>query len=363
MTQLTGKWAHLKDLQLADGSDKAERTETILGAECAQDDTASLLRHFWEVEEVPVASILSEEERACEEFFTTDYTQQGHVVRLPLGVEQPRPSYFMPHHPIIKRAPDPRVRVVFNASQVSTNGRSLNDLVHVGLHLQLDLGKVLLAWRMHRVAFIAGIEQMFRQIRVAWEDQHLQQILWRDSQTQLMGVYRLATVTYGTACALYLAIRILLQLALDEEKRYPRAAELLRRQTYVDDILARADSLEEARQRQCELRNLLMAGRFCLRKRAASQSGLLSDVPKGDQEPLISLPDPGTVGVSVLEYDPMGWLTPIVVVAKILLQDLWLAGLDWDEALPLALARRWDSFRSGVTEVSRVRVSRWTGSH
>ncbi|XP_025155168.1 uncharacterized protein LOC112588701 [Harpegnathos saltator] len=346
--QLTGKWA-LKGLQLADGSDDVERIEVIFGTEVFAEILVpgirrgprgapiaqrryGLLRRFWEVEEVPAASTLSEKERACEKLFTTsvrclsdgryqlrlplkapltelslgdtqwiataslhrlerhllrqpslgeayqaflkDYAQQRHMVRLLLGVEQPRPSYFMPHHPVIKRAPELKVRVVFNALQASTNEQSLNDLMHVGPRLQRELREVLLAWRMH-------------------------QILWRNSQLQPIGMYRLATVTYGMDCAPYLAIRTLHQLALDEEEHYPQAAELLRQQTYVDDILAGVDTLEEERQRQHELRSLLMAGGFHLRKWAASQSGLLSNVPESDREPLVPLPDPGTVGTSV----------------------------------------------------------------
>ncbi|XP_025155791.1 uncharacterized protein LOC112588842 [Harpegnathos saltator] len=499
--RLTGKWSHLRNLRLADDHDDDERIEAILGAEvfaeivltglrrgprgapvaqrtrlgwvlfgalpsaagaggshchvvqCASDNMADLLRRFWEVEEIPVASPLSEEERACEEFFAAsfrrradgryqvrlpfrspptelslgdtrriataslhrlerrllrqpslggayrdflvDYERQGHMIRLPLNVETPRPSYFIPHHPVIKQAPELKVRVVFNASQASTNGRSLNDLVHVGPRLQRELGEILLAWRMHRVAFSADIEQMFRQVRVAPEDQHLQQILWRDSQTQAISVYRLTTVTYGMACAPYLAIRTLHQLALDERERYPRAADLLRRQTYVDDILAGADDLGEARSRQRELSSLLMAGGFRLRKWAASHPELLSGIPEGDREPLVPLPDPGAVGASVLGvgwipvedafcfsvnpgaqsaiskrgilsvvarlYDPLGWLGPMVVLAKILLQDLWLAGLGWDEAFPSPLSRRWDAFSTGLAEVSAIRVPRWTG--
>ncbi|XP_025157695.1 uncharacterized protein LOC112589293 [Harpegnathos saltator] len=498
--RLTGKWSHLRNLRLADDHDDDERIEAILGAEvfaeivltglrrgprgapiaqrtrlgwvlfgalpsaagaggshchvvqCASDNMADLLRRFWEVEEIPVASQLSEEERACEEFFAAsfrrradgryqvrlpfrspptelplgdtrriataslhrlerrllrqpslggayrdfldDYERQGHMIRLPLNVETPRPSYFIPHHPVIKQAPELKVRVVFNASQASTNGRSLNDLVHVGPRLQRELGEILLAWRMHRVAFSADIEQMFRQVRVAPEDQHLQQILWRDSQTQAISVYRLTTVTYGMACAPYLAIRTLHQLALDERERYPRAADLLCRQTYADDILAGADDLGEARHRQRELSSLLMAGGFRLRKWAVSHPELLSGIPGGDREPLVPLPDPGAVGASVLGvgwipvedafyfsvnpgapstiskrgilsvvarlYDPLGWLGPMVVLAKILLQDLWLAGLGWDEALPSPLSR-WDAFSTGLAEVSAIRVPRWTG--
>ena len=33
-------------------------------------------------------------------------------------------------------------------------------------------------------------------------------------------------------------------------------------------------------------------------------------------------------------YDPMGWLSPIIIVFKILLQQNWLTGVKWDELVP-----------------------------
>ena len=32
--------------------------------------------------------------------------------------------------------------------------------------------------------------------------------------------------------------------------------------------------------------------------------------------------------------DPMGWLSPIIIVFKILLQQIWLTGVKWDELVP-----------------------------
>jgi len=33
-------------------------------------------------------------------------------------------------------------------------------------------------------------------------------------------------------------------------------------------------------------------------------------------------------------YDPLGWAAPVVVSAKILLQELWLLKDDWDAPIP-----------------------------
>jgi len=54
----------------------------------------------------------------------------------------------------------------------------------------------------------------------------------------------LNTVTYGLACAPFLAMRALRQLAADERSRYPEGASVLLQDTYMDDILFGADTME-----------------------------------------------------------------------------------------------------------------------
>lgn len=33
-------------------------------------------------------------------------------------------------------------------------------------------------------------------------------------------------------------------------------------------------------------------------------------------------------------FDPAGWAAPVLIGTKVFLQDLWMAGLDWDQLLP-----------------------------
>ncbi|XP_076384295.1 uncharacterized protein LOC143262293 [Megalopta genalis] len=151
--------------------------------------------------------------------FLAEYEALEHMEEAP---QAPRDgAVFLPHHPVVKRNVDgaPRVRVVFNASSPTSNGLSLNDHLLTGPKLQRDIFSVLLRWRVPRFALKADIEKMFRQIRVYEEDADLQRILWRRGPDQEPREFRLTTVTYGTACAPYLAQRVLLRLAEDEGAR------------------------------------------------------------------------------------------------------------------------------------------------
>jgi len=69
--------------------------------------------------------------------------------------------------------------------------------------------------------------------------------------------YRLLTVTYSTACAPYIAIRVRHQLADDESRRFPQAEKILKTSSYVDDLLFGASS---AIQLRAQLNDLMHSG-------------------------------------------------------------------------------------------------------
>lgn len=63
---------------------------------------------------------------------------------------QPRPTYYLPNHGVLK--PDSittKLRVVFNGSSKTTSGNSLNDLMHTGENLLLDITKMYRQIKVH----------------------------------------------------------------------------------------------------------------------------------------------------------------------------------------------------------------------
>ncbi|XP_015125487.1 uncharacterized protein LOC107047249, partial [Diachasma alloeum] len=58
-------------------------------------------------------------------------------------------------------------------------------------------------------------------------------------------------------------------------------------------------------------------------------------------------------------FDPLGFIAPVVVQGKILLQDLWKLKCSWDDPLPEEYIHRWESFRQELTELDKVAVPRW----
>ncbi|XP_032682073.1 uncharacterized protein LOC116849240 [Odontomachus brunneus] len=57
----------------------------------------------------------------------------------------------------------------------------------------------------------------------------------------------------------------------------------------------------------------------------------------------------------------MGWISPVIVRGKILLQELWLAGVDWDQPLSPNMVERWKLLRVELADLHAIRIPRWVG--
>jgi len=179
--------------------------------------------------------------------FLEEYERLGHMSRI--SKESPdKLSYYMPHHNVMRMdSLTTQVRVVFDASAVTTNGVSLNDLQIVGPTIQEDLFAILLRFRTHVYIISADIEKMYRQIRINPEQRSLQRILWRTTTEQPISTFELNTLTYGTASAPFLVTRCLQELANECADQFPEISDIISKDFYMDDLLTGANSIEEAR--------------------------------------------------------------------------------------------------------------------
>lgn len=190
------------------------------------------------------------------------YQSLGHMVPAP----EPG-KYFIPHHAVLKADGDvSEICVVFDASSVSSSGRSLNDVLCTGPKLQTDLRDILLRCRFHRYILSADIVKMCRQILIRPEDRRFQHIFWRNSPDDDIIEFQLCTVTYGLNCAPYFAIRCLHELDRQDDHRFPLTKDVLTRAAYVDDIVIGADTEELLLRRKEDIIGLLRRGACTLSK-------------------------------------------------------------------------------------------------
>lgn len=327
--------------------------------------------------------------------FMEEYLSLGHME----VAKQPAPAtaVYLAHHAIHKpTSTSTKLRVVFDASQATSSGHSLNDVLMTGPRLQDDLWDILVRWRKHKIALSADVHKMYRQFWIADEHRDFQRIVWRRTPAEPIREYRLKTITYGTSSAPYMAVRAMHKVADDERQQYPLAAEVVKRDFYMDDVLTGADTDDAAVRLKDQLLGLMQSGGLPLLKWSSNSPQVLRTIPEEHREIRSSLDielddtvktlgvywQPGhdhfgykvSLGESegvvtkrkVLSaiakiYDPLSLLAPIIVTAKMFLQQLWLAGIDWDDDVPESVRTQWCEYRAQLPNIEAIHIARWIG--
>nr|XP_034194681.1 uncharacterized protein LOC117610936 isoform X1 [Osmia lignaria] len=183
-----------------------------------------------------------------------------------------------------------------------------------------------------------------------------------------------------------------MQFVHDEDHRFPLAAPSLTHGRYVDDIFGGADSISEFVEVAQQLIALCNAGGFPLAKWHATHPDLLRAVSSSAQSSApISfddcttkllgiqwMPQTDTFGFSstitdqpskcskglVLSevariFDPLRFVSPVIVRAKMLLQELWLHKINWDDPLPSQIISRWFIIREDLNSLAKLSIPRW----
>lgn len=321
-----------------------------------------------------------------------EYKEMGHLVKSKL--QNDRNAIYLPHFAVIRDDKDTtKIRIVIDASAKGSNGQSLNDTMLVGPVLQPDLRSLIINWRMHKICVVGDVVKMYRMIKMKQDHTNLQRIIWRDNPSDDLESYNLTTVTFGTAAAPYLAVRTLNQLADDEMSQYPESAPAIKTSFYMDDLMLGNENIEKTLKTSKEIRSILKKGGFEMQKWSSNSEEVLQHLqgehPKRDKiqlkldkiikilgltwnrkEDLFEI----TVDLPAMSYpvtkrsvlsdvsrlfDPFGWLSPVIIIAKIFIQTLWLGKLGWDDDLPPELRKKWTTFRQELMHLQNTKVPRW----
>ncbi|XP_058840942.1 uncharacterized protein LOC131696416 [Topomyia yanbarensis] len=328
--------------------------------------------------------------------FIEEYEAMGHCKEINERNDLPdQRVYYIPHHAILRpSSTSTKLRVVFDASAKSHPSQiSLNEALKVGPTVQSDLFEIHIRFRQHRVVFTADVTKMYRQIWIAPFQTCFLRIFWRTNSADPLRVLELTTVTYGTASAPFLATRCLVQLCEDEGAKFPMAAQIILEDCYVDDILSGTDSSEKAIDCINQIQGLLRCGGFPVHKWCCNDPTVLQHIPDCDREELVYLDPSSDDGVikalgiiwspeedefrfQAIQYteqnitkrrvlseigklfDPLGLLSSVIVIAKLLMQQLWAAGVSWDDNLNGDLLSSWLQFQRSLPEVRNIAIPR-----
>lgn len=322
--------------------------------------------------------------------FLVEYKNLGHMSLSKYTANSNTNSYFLPHHGVINEASTTtKLRVVFNASSPTSTRKSFNDIQAVGPTVQDDLLSILLRFRQHLYVVTADIEKMYRQIYIAESQRSLQQIIWRSNPSESIKTYTLNTVTYGTASAPYLATRCLTQLGYEASNNDVKHA--ICHDFYVDDFLSGRDTIEDTIALCNGVVESLQSAKFKLRKWHSNSEQILKNVSDdhdiSNSVNLCANELSKTLGllwncstdsltfsihISLTEkinkrailstiaqvFDPLGLVSPCIVEAKIIMQQLWIIKCSWDEEVPEHIKKTWCNFVKSLPYLNNLAIPR-----
>lgn len=298
------------------------------------------------------------------------------------------PTYYLCHHAVIRQESEStKLRVVFDGSAPSTSGYSLNDILMVGPCVQDTLFSILLRARQYKYLLTGDIEKMYRQVKVDSNDRKLQLILWREDESQPIQTLALNTVTYGTASASYLSTRCLWQLGDDHDDELIKT--IIQKDYYCDDLLTGSNDPEQLIYIQKSVANALSSGGFNLRKYKSNCPSIFDHLDINKQDNLTISESTSTLGLGWTPssdtlhfplkdfsyddeiitkrfimsnafkiFDPLGILSPIVILPKIMLQKLWQHKLEWDQPVPQEIKKDWTKFANNLKWLVNLRIPR-----
>ena len=342
---------------------------------------------------------------------------QSGIIEPVVELERSEKIHYLPHHAVVrKEAKTTKVRVVYDAScKESKNSLSLNDCLHVGPPLTPLLFDILLRFREKRVALTADIEKAFLNVEIAKDDRDTLRFLWVNdvtSSTLKPVAFRFCRVVFGVNCSPFL-LNATLRYHFD---KYAESDEKLIRKLknsfYVDDLVAGGQTDETTIELYQKSKNLLSDGGFKLRKWLSNSPKVREAFHKGEGKHIVSnskleldensfakstissndetrlekvlgLPwnfetdtfhfEIGRIStkafgkrptrrniLSILAalYDPLGIISPISVMIKVLIQDLCKEGLDWDDDISGEMRNLWHAWLRDLHIAKQIVINR-----
>ena len=315
-------------------------------------------------------------------------------------------SYVTAHEVLKEDSSSTPIRLVFNSS-LKYKGRSLNDMLMKGPNTLNDLFGVLLRFRIHPHALVADIKKMYHTIRTTDVEKHVRRVVFRFlDTTQKPKVYGPTRVMFGDRPAAAITSVCIQETAKTYKHIDEKAAEMIIKDMYVDDLASGADTPEDIELRKKGIVEIFSKGDFQIKGFITSYDNApetlallgtgeigrilgvrwdptkdqfaflikinLTKKIKGahtepdlafDQIPRlieIALTRAILLGIVNSRYDPLRLLCCILNQLKIELRNLYNAdlGLDWHDPIPDHMKEKWVRLIQLLKSAESVRFPR-----
>ena len=309
--------------------------------------------------------------------------------------------WYIPHHGVYHPQKPGKIRIVFDCS-TNFMGHSLNKYLLQGPDLTNSLVGVLCRFRQEAIAFMCDLEAMFHQFKVTEEDRdYLRFYWWENGDTTRNPVqYRMTVHLFGAASSPGCSNFGLKKAATDNEGKFGSGtANFIRNNFYVDDGLKSVASVSEATSLIKNTKSICARGGMRLHKFISNSKEVIVKIAPEDRAKGVKdldlhsgiLPIERALGVQwcvesdtfqfriVLQdkpltrrgilstissvYDPLGFLAPVTLTGRQILQSLCRDRSDWDDPVPASLRSKWERWRSSLQHLEKLKIQRYYKPH
>ncbi|XP_043466586.1 uncharacterized protein LOC122501306 [Leptopilina heterotoma] len=304
-------------------------------------------------------------------------------------VQHPDPDckgHFLPHRGVIKEGSTTPLRPVFDASAKGKNLASLNDCLEKGPNLIELISSIVLRFRVRKIGVVADIRKAFLQIAVNEKDRNYLKFFWYNKDKEII-IFRHTRVVFGVSCSPFL-LGAVINLHLSREssesknescyKNVKKNLAILAESFYVDNCVASMSTLQEVEEFKHDSQLAMNKAAFDLRGWEYTESkGGERDIPvlgliwdKEDDTLRLNVPSIENIFSEkitkrvILSYahkifDPIGFVCPIMIMPKLLLQETWAQKVKWDDELDEKLQNRFKKWLRHLISLKEIRFDRW----
>ncbi|KAA0202578.1 hypothetical protein HAZT_HAZT012205, partial [Hyalella azteca] len=282
------------------------------------------------------------------------------------------------------------MRVVFDCSH-EFNGTSLNQKLMQGPDFTNNIVGVLLRFRQEKICITGDVEKMYYQVRIPAEQSDFMRFFWTNEKFEVIQC-RLKVHVFGAksspSVANY-ALRKTAELTDDTDIK-----TCINRNFYVDDLLISSPSEDVSLRRLQEIKTTLAQRGFRLTGFSSNSKGILEKIDAEDLSSKLksidfydeNLPLERALGIiwktnedffgykfqpdastltrrDILRfvasiYDPLGLISPAVILGRKIFQETCRLRLGWDEELPLELKATWKKWMKSLETLSTYEIPR-----
>ncbi|XP_053698696.1 uncharacterized protein LOC128745645 [Sabethes cyaneus] len=335
--------------------------------------------------------------KLIDEYQAKNYAHKATVQELVSA--DPQKMWYLPLSIVLHPKKPNKVRLVWDAA-AQVNGVSLNSMLLTGPDMLTSLPAIIQQFRVRAIAFGADIREMFHQLRIRQADKHAQRFLFRTDPSAEPDIFLMDVATFGAACSPASAQYIKNLNASQHAEEFPDAAKAIICRHYVDDYLDSTDTVEEAVERAQKVRFVHAQAGFDIRNwisnsttflQALGENAVKNQIPlqmneKATERVLGIIWNPHqdyftfstSVHVDLQPYltgdrrptkrmalrcimslfDPVGLLAPFTIQGKILLQDLWRTGCEWDQLMNDSCFANWSQWSATFPYLENVKIPR-----